>query len=262
MSFKGEDGGWKMADGARRSASPRPSDLPPAHSSILDPPSSILSARSILHPPSSILFLVLTLLCCVNGCAAVGAISYKLFGPPSVPAQYKPVQEPMLVLVENFDHPSAGARDAEMLQRILYDHFRDKKIAPMVSPDALYALQGRVGEEAFRKMSIAAIGRETGARQVLYVNLQQATVDAPIGGDFLKGQGAVSVRIVDAKSGQSRWPKDATQGYPISYETPLPPGRDRANADLVRRQLHTALAERIGRLFRKWKPDDLSGDTD
>ena len=192
----------------------------------------------------------------LSGCNIVGPVAQIVSGPPTVQPVYRPAKERMLVLVENFQHPGDAYADAEMLARTLHDELARQKIAPLVPMDELYALRTNRPDD-YRKMSIETIGRELGAKQVLYVDLQQASVEAAAGSELLRGRAAVLVRVVDAKTGRSRWPQDVAEGYPVSYETPPPRHEDASNVNVVRAATHRGLAERIGRLFHKWQPGEV-----
>lgn len=197
-------------------------------------------------------FILLTSCLFLSGClVAASALHHKIVGPPPVPAQYVPQQEPMLVLVENYR--ASGNADGEMLARHLMSELEEHKVAPLVPLDALYALRTDKGD-AYRKMSMAAIGRETGAKQVLYVDVQQSNIGAPPGSDLLKGRIAVQVRVVDVETGFTRWPTEDTEGVPLAYETPLPRADITTTEAMVRQHMHEEMAIRIGRLFYKWKP--------
>ena len=214
------------------------------------------ASRSALSTQYSALLLLF-----VAGCNVVGAVDYKLRGPPAVPAQYVPAQEPMLVLVETYRGSAAGISDADTLARYLVVELTDHNIAPLVPLDDFYALRTDKGE-AYRKMSIAAIGKAVNAKQVLYVDLQQSGIGAPPGSELLKGRVAVSVRVVDVETGVTRWPEQATEGIPIAYETPLPRANENATEAMVRARMHSAMAERIAKLFYKWTPSDTSETLD
>jgi hypothetical protein len=200
--------------------------------------------------------LLLTLLSTTGGCSARGVISYKVFGPPSQPAMYRIAQVPTLILCENFDHPTTSARDSEMLQQLTFEQFLGHKIAPVISPEFLNQIRGRMTEEQFRKLSIANLGRQAGAEQVVYIDLVQAGIESAVGSDFLRGRGSVRVRLISTKTGETIWPREVSEGFPISFETPVPRSDQRTNSTLARAQLHEGLALRIGRLFRKWKADE------
>jgi hypothetical protein len=196
-----------------------------------------------------------------TGCEAAGAIHYKLAGPPAVEARYVPAKEPMLVLVENYKATTTGFSDAEALARHLFLELKGHDVAPLVPMDKLYALRTDKGE-AYRKMSMAAVGREVGAKQVLYVDVQQSSIGAPPGSELMKGRIAVQVRVVDVATGATRWPNGATEGIPLAYETPLPRADETATEAIIRQRMTSGMAIRIGRLFYKWKPVDTSEQLD
>ena len=191
------------------------------------------------------------------GCNILGPVATIVAGPPSVPPVYVPAKERMLIVVENFHHPSDAFADAEMLARTLHDELARLKVAPLVPMENLDALRtNRAGD--YRAMSITTIGRELGAKQVLYVDLHQISIDAAPGSDLLRGRATVLLRVVDTKTGHSRWPRDVAEGYPVSYESPTPRNEDKSNVNLVRAATHRGIAERIGRLFRKWQPENAA----
>ena len=212
-----------------------------------------------VHLCSSFILLTSSLL--LAGCTAASAIQYKIAGPPAVPARYVPAQEPMLVLVENYRATGGGSADAEMLARHVVAELKAHRVAPLVPLDALYALRTEKGD-GYRKMSMASVGRETGAKQVLYVDVQQSSIGAPPGSDLLKGRVAVQVRVVDVATGATRWPTEAAEGIPMAYETPLPRADVNTTESMVRQHMHEQMAIRIGRLFYKWKPTDTSETLD
>jgi hypothetical protein len=212
--------------------------------------------------PRAILYLLTSILACaLPGCSVGSALQYKIAGPPAVEARYVPAREPMLVLVENYSASAAGHSDAEMLARHLMGELKAHDVAPLVPLETLYALRTNKGD-AYRKMSMAAVGRETGAKQVLYVDVQQSSVGAPPGSDLLKGRIGVQIRVVDVETGATRWPTEATEGIPMAYETPLPRADENTTEPMVRQHMHTAMAIRIARLFYKWKPQDTSEELD
>ena len=215
--------------------------------------------RVVLYRLPSIL--VLLVFSTLAGCTAASAITYKLTGPPAVPPRYVPENEPMLVLVESYRSSGGVSSDAEILARNLVAELTKHNVAPLVPLDTLYALRMEKGE-AYRKMSMAAVGRETGAKQVLYVDVQQASIGAPPGSELKKGRVAVQVRIVDVATGATRWPTEDTEGAPLAYETPLPRADVTTTESMIRSHMHHAMAIRIGRLFYKWKPLDTTETLD
>lgn len=189
----------------------------------------------------------------VAGCRKISAITYKVMGPDPIPAAYVPEQEPMLVLVENYRNPSESYLDAERFTPHLIQNLTDNKVAPIVDPVELYALRDRKPGQ-LQKMSIAAIGREVGAKQVLYVDLVTCDVDLGAGSDTFKGSIAVRVKIIDAQSGEILWPTHATDGYPVSFETPVTRAAEGVTRDTVLDMTYRGAADQVAKLFYTWKP--------
>lgn len=215
-------------------------------------PSSMLDSRSSLV---GVLSLILMLIAAA-GCNVAGVAAAKIVGPPDVPAKYVPQKEPMLVLVESYRRPGLD-HDAEQLARFTVEQIKHWNIAPTIDLMDLYALRDSRGGAEFAKMSIAEVGRALGAKQVLYVEVTDASVDPSGGTEVYRGQMAVRVRIVDSATGQTRWPTDAESGYPVAYEPRFSGFGDNANPNTVRQQTYSGTAYEIVRNFRKWKPDNL-----
>jgi hypothetical protein len=186
-----------------------------------------------------------------GGCDLAGAVSHKLVGPPPVPAMYKPANEPMLVLVENYRNPSATMLDAARLSMLIADEFRRHDIAPLVNPQKLEALRTDPG---FEKMTIPAVGRNTGAKQVLYVNVRRFGVEGTVGGEMMKGTAEMTVRVVDAATGDNRWPIDAA-GHPVNVSTPWVRLGQGADEVALRDQMSRTAAVAIGKMFRKYSTE-------
>ena len=64
-------------------------------------------------------------------------------------------------------------------------------------------------------MTIPAVGRAAGAKQVLYVNVRQYAVEGTVAGEMTKGSGELTVRVVDVKTGANRWPTDSAAGHTV-----------------------------------------------
>jgi hypothetical protein len=202
--------------------------------------------RAILYPLSSVLVFLPT------GCNVGGVLAHKVIGPPPIPAQYVPAKEPTLVLVENYRNPSAAILDAQRLERRVADELERHGVAPVVDPDRLETVRST---PEFSKMTIPAVGRATQAKQVLYVNVHHFSIDGTVAGEMLKGRAEMSVRIVDAATGESRWPADAA-GYAIAFETPWFRQGEGADEGALREQMSRRAADTIVKLFRKHSAEE------
>ena len=212
--------------------------------------------RALLFVIHHSAFIILFLL---SGCQAAGVLAYKLHGPAKVPAQYVPQKTPMLVLVENYEHQSSVNAHADLLAHMLVKELGERKIAPIISLEKLQELRdARPGE--FPTMSMASIGRELGADQILYVQLHRTDVTpmmgAAGGSDALTGQTSASVKVVDVATGDTLWPGGISSdaGYPVSAATKLA-AHNGANVADVRQRMYVQLGHDIAKLFYKWQPE-------
>jgi hypothetical protein len=194
---------------------------------------------------------------CLGGCLMAGAVANKFVGPPKVPAQYTPAKEPMLVLVENYHNPSLVLLDAQQLSNRIAETLRHYDVAPVIDPGKLEAVRQQPG---FASMTIPAVGRAVGAKQVLYVNVRRFDVQGTVGNDMLKGSADMTVRVVDAATGATRWPADETGGRAVPVETPWIRQGQGANEASLRDQMSDRAAESIVKMFRKYNPEDQPVD--
>jgi hypothetical protein len=204
------------------------------------------------------------------GCNMVGAgavIADKVFGPSAIDPVYVLGPEPVLVLVENYRNPVGSLSDSEQVTHFIVDHLREnlkaEKDKPakinVIDPDKLIELQNARPSE-YAKMKIPQVGKALGAKQVLYVDLQVSGVNVTPGSELLRGRFNAVVKVVDVATGQTRWPNDIADGFPVGWESkPQRPG-DRVFPAAVRERALRVGASRVARLFYKWKPDDFADE--
>ena len=164
----------------------------------------------------------------------------------------------MLVLVENYEHQSSVNAHADLLAQMLMKELGEWKVAPIVPLERLQELRDARPRE-FPTMSMATIGREVGAEQILYVQLHRTDVTPMMGaagGDALTGQASASVKVVDVASGDTLWPGGISNdtGYPVSAATKLG-AHNGANVADVRQRMYVQLSHDIAKLFYKWQPE-------
>ena len=68
---------------------------------------------------------------------------------------------------------------------------------------------------------------------------------------------SASVRVVDARTGRTRWPEDVSGGYPVAVETAFVEMSDEAELMRARQGAYRAMADQIAKLFYKWKPEEF-----
>ncbi|CAN5567906.1 hypothetical protein BH10PLA1_BH10PLA1_09770 [soil metagenome] len=185
------------------------------------------------------------------GCNVIGAIAYKVTPLPKTPAKYKPDQDLAVVVVENSRNPGASEIDAQQIAMLVADELRKNKVVPLVDDSAVENLRDQ-DPKAFKKMSLPAIGRGVGAKQVIYVDLSRVQIEAAVADQMIKGSVDATVRVIDVHSGNLRFPVEAAQGWPVSMETPFLTVDEKTDETSLRRRLHDGLAISIGRLFYDW----------
>jgi hypothetical protein len=144
--------------------------------------------------------------------------------------------------------------EAEQLERFVIEELKARSVAPLADCQTVYEL--RVAQPAkFRSMSIDQLGAFAGASQVLYINLELSATDVGQNSEVYKGQGAALVRVVDVSSGQTVWPDEGSDGYPVRQDAQLVRLRPGVTEASVRRQIQQGLAIQIVQQFYKYKPD-------
>ena len=205
---------------------------------------------------SSILYLLSSflLITAQPGCTPLGAIAGKVAGPPPVKAKYTPPKsQPMLVLVENYRNPAATALDGQLLALRIEEELRRHRVARVVAAEDLEAVRA---DPSYAKMTIPAVARAAGAGQVLYVNLATFSVENTVGGDMLRGRTEMTVRVVDASTGATRWPTDNPTGEAVTAGTPWVRLGEGVSESSVRDQMCRRAATDIVKFFRKHSPEE------
>lgn len=204
----------------------------------------------------------LSLLCIVawtaGGCAAGGALAYKFSPPPTIPAEYKPAKTPTLVFVENYQNPDLVQAQADRLEREITGELVDHKVVPVVPSEKLLDLRNQEGH-AFHSMDIPAVARPLGARQVIYVDLVQFSVDPQPGSEMMKGKAQAMVKLIDVQTGRTLWPRETSIGREVKFETPYLRPENGVTPDAAEEEMFRTLADRIAKLFYDWQSEDVDG---
>jgi hypothetical protein len=198
------------------------------------------------------------LACAASGCVALAAVASKVQPPPKMDAEYKPAKKPTLVFVENFENPDLYEVESNRIARDISYEFTENKSFPVVPPQKLIDLRGDRSAD-FSKMKIPEVARAVGADQVIYVNLRRFTADPPTGSETVQGRAEAVVKFVDAKSGQTLWPRDSFDGRVIAIKTPAL-SAEGTTRDAVQEQLYQGLSEEISHLFYDWVNEKQGDD--
>ena len=190
-------------------------------------------------------------LCVSTGCNTFGVVANDIAGTPEVAAKWQPASQPTLVLVENYNLTPDGDVECDRVGHYVMQDLSQNNVVPLVDYAKVTALRDD-DPASYAKMSVAAIGRQVGATQIIYVNIREMSSDTVLGTNTVKWTAAANVTVVDAKTGRSLWPTDLAGGHPIAAETQYDEIDPHHDELLARDELDRNLAGQIGDLFHNW----------
>jgi hypothetical protein len=154
------------------------------------------------------------------GCQYLGAILDKFDNSPT-PAEYKPTREDMLILVEDSRNP-----------------------------DLIGTLGDRVMSDVADDLTKHKVDQLIDSRKVItfHADVTSVTVTAPIGSGTAKGILTADVKIIDAQTGDTRWPQDAG-ARTITVETPTLPLKGDGSLEPLYDYIVDRLSQQIAELF-------------
>jgi hypothetical protein len=199
----------------------------------------------------------IVLLASMSGCGGIGAIVYKTAGPPPIPARYAPPKDqPLLVMVESSQPMSGSVPECDELAMVLHEELKAQQVAPMIGIDELHILRDS-NPAAFRKMTIAQIGRQLGAKQIIYVTLKEITFESPPGSDVMRGKIEAKVKVINVDTADTVFPGDAeTETY--EHTSRYQAMRGGLTAAAIRRQIIQGSGIELSRWFYAYSPETMS----
>jgi hypothetical protein len=200
----------------------------------------------ISHPRWATLAATALLLLCAGGCNYLGAILDK-FSNPKTPAEYAPTREDMLIIAEDSKNPDLIGTLGDRVMTDVAKDLTAHKIDQLIDPTKVLDSRSQ-NREQYQKMSILALAHMFKARQVLYVDVVSFTVTAPIGSETAKGTLTARVKIVDAQTGETRWPQDAGTRL-ITVESPTLPLKKDGSLEPLNDYIVDRVSRKISELF-------------
>jgi hypothetical protein len=199
-----------------------------------------------------------TVLLAAPGCNITAPAAYMLFGPGTIPAEHTLAPVRTVVFVDDRSNvlPRTVLR-VEIGDRIAQELLTLKLVPSVVAPRDAIALT-RQREDGTRPLSIAAIGRELEAQQVVYVQVNSFTLagdgafaNAGVGtGVGVTPTAKASIKVIDIAAGERTYPLAETGGREIVATTrEIDPGNLRTVAQ--RRAAEEALAQKLGTAIAK-----------
>jgi TolB-like protein len=192
--------------------------------------------------PMALRAMALWLLCAAGGCQYVGAVLGKVTEDPKTPAEYVPTRETMLILIENYRNPDSVAIVSDRLMSDVATQLKANKVDQLIDPKTLFEFRS-AHADIYPQLKIPELAKMLGARQVLYGDLVQFDWNSAIASNMIKGQAKLIVKIIDAQTGETRWPQDSSPGEIVTVETPTVPVT--ADADATEQGLKDTLVNRL-----------------
>jgi vancomycin resistance protein YoaR len=127
------------------------------------------------------------------------------------------------------------------------DELTKNKVDQLVDPGKVIAFKAD-DHEAYQKMSVLGLAHKFKARQVLYADVISFTVTAPLGSETAKGTLTARVKIIDAQTGQTRWPQDSGAQV-ITVESPTLPLKSDGSLEPLNDYIVDRLSSQIAMLF-------------
>jgi len=191
-----------------------------------------------------------------SGCNVIGVMAYKFAGPTKVKPQYELPPVPTLVIAESFGSANRSTMNSDRLARVvsssLSQHLSKNPNLLIVSQDELDKLRSnRLAD--YPKMSTAAIARAVGAKQVVYIDLQEVAVAGMAGSQVYKGVASAYVRVIDAETQKVLWPDGSEQGTPVAFES-SPMGKSSKTRNSTLAATIDGLGDKTAKLFYEWQP--------
>lgn len=200
-----------------------------------------------------------SLLLSLQGCVVLGAFAAKAAPAPKTPAQYVPAQESLVVVVEGYQNPGIVGFLGGHMERMISEQLITHDVAPIINPNLLNDFRnGRTGDE-YRQVKIASIGKALKAKQVLYVNVTQFSLESAGGTQMAKGLAEARVRIVDVATGETRWPRDASGGQVLQLNTPYVELTGGVTESALRDRMARGLCDKVARLFYAATTEQVDG---
>jgi hypothetical protein len=201
-------------------------------------------------------------ICVAGGCNILTAVDYLTADEPTVEAMYVLPDRPTVVFVDDRRNLLSPRRlRVELADRVSEELQIHDNLSATISPrDAMSVAD--MQDKHRQLMSVAGIGREVGADQVVYLEMMRFQLSAD--GYSIDPVIQCNVRVIDVTDRERVFPVPGGNdtSYPVTATLrKVSPDRLRsvaARADLSQ-ELVIELGDTVSRLFRKWEPG-LVGD--
>lgn len=183
------------------------------------------------------------------GCVQMATMLAHATGGDWIDPEFELTRGPLLVLIEDPAGLVSQPKALRELHREISEKFLEfsvnKKIIPLEDIERL-----KRKERNYERLSIREIGEKHGAEQILYIRVDQFTLQAEEGAPLYKGLFTARIKVLSTKAESEvrLWPRDPS-GRRVSVETP-PVATDSGKSESdVARELAVKMGEEIAKIF-------------
>ncbi len=208
----------------------------------------ITKNRSVARLATDALFLCLLLLPSA-GCVQLATMMAHATGGDWIEPEFNLTHGRLLVLVEDPSGLVSQPRALRELHREISEKFLEFSVnSKIVPPEDIERIKRK--ERDYGRLSIREVGEKHGAEQVLYIRVDQFTLQAEEGAPLYKGLFTVRVKVLstEAERDVRLWPRDPS-GRRVSVGTP-PVATDSGKSESdVARELAVKMGAEVAKLF-------------
>ncbi|MBI1370802.1 MAG: hypothetical protein GC162_19385 [Planctomycetes bacterium] len=207
-------------------------------------------------PAGILALLTLTLALSPGGCEVGSFVATNVLPRPKIPAVFELPKQSTVVMVDDPHRLIPNATLAPVIAaNIGADLKKNEVVSEVIAPNLIEDL--RVNEQNFSNWPIDKIGKQVGAKQVIYIMVEG--FDLTESQAIYRPTAAVRVKVIDVETGRRLFPQGDNLGYPVSvqkYYKNMQGATD--GTDLVlARGLAQRVAEDVGKLFYEHKEREV-----
>ena len=167
--------------------------------------------RRVLGPSIVLNLLPVALLCCLSGCAILGALAYKVAPEPTIPAQYAGLRgQSVAVMVwapegTLIDFPEVRLDVAGSLQKKLEQAAaaKTKEVAGVSFPtSAASIVRLQENEPELEAVPLVEVAPRLNASRVIYVEIETLQTRSDASVELYRGSASATMKIVEVSGGK------------------------------------------------------------
>lgn len=210
------------------------------------------------HAAKMMMTILLAAVALAAGCQAPAYVLSNVLPRPKIPAVFEPPDQPTVVLVDDPHHLLPNVQLVSLIAGRAGDDLKENDVISQVVPHTLVA-DLRAREADFGRWPIDRVGKNVGAKQVIYVLIEGYDMLETDTSAIYRPTAAVRVKIIDVATGRRLFPQSDSLGYPVTVQKYYRDAHDVGVGDnaIMARQLADRVGEDIALLFYEHKQREV-----